>query len=836
MARQTHLRRDSVLHRPARSRKPQRANRRLVLHLERLEDRFLMNGDPAPLAAVSLATDIDAASPFVVADDIGLSPWTFSYEKTAPLEEISFLQIEELPDWLVAEADQRNSDLYGKKVTTPRLIYWNWQAFGLANIDIDAPLLFTTNDTTSGFSTTNTQVAGVDEADLVETDGEYLYVISQNELLILDARESGKLTLASRIQLTSRPTGMYLAGDRLTLITSGSNSQYAPNNLRNGFVISNSWGGYYRSSSATTEVKVLDVSDHTSPKLVQNTELDGRLVSSRMVDGELRIVLQQDARHWSNLLPGLQRYHVGYDESAKTDQYRYETRNEYLGRVYQGLENYSLPSYRTLSVDGEVLREQHLVTREELAEPIVARHASATTIATFDTLGNTAGPTATKTLFTRTAAEIYATQDSLYVFGASAISSYNETTIWKYDFDSTEHSIELSAKGHLNGRLLNQFSADEHEGYLRVVTTGRSWNSGQSLFVLQQVGKQLKTVGAVKNLAPGERLHSVRFTGNDAFVVTFRKVDPLFAIDLSDPSNPFVAGELKTPGYSDYLQPIDENYLLGIGRGADETIGLFQELQVSIFDVGDLSNPQLAHRYSFEGGRSTASIATGGRWAQGDGDHHAVSYFPSVEILAIPVYSADQRGGFRANIDNSPWLGAQESALQVFQIDVDTGFEPLATIKHDSQIMRSLRIGEQLVVVSSDQVTVHDLHDPNQTLAEIDLQIGSDEGLVELTTYFSPQALAAIQVLTSTSAEGLANRIAPSFLAPQKFSSKSEILASTVASKEKSLQATDFSLATLGIARNTEAASEIDSNTDPFAILKPEFQQALDEIFADSSS
>src|SRR5690606_27236384 len=119
-----------------------------------------------------------------------------------------------------------------------------------------------------------------------------------------------------------------------------------------------------------------------------------------------------------------------------------------------------------------------------------------------------------------------------------------------------------------------------------------------------------------------------------AYVVTYRKVDPLYVVDLSDPTEPVITGELKIPGYSDYLQPIDENHMLAIGRGANESTGLFQELQLSVFDVTDPNDPQLAHRHSFGGGRSTATIATGDEWTRGDGDHHAVSYFADAGILA----------------------------------------------------------------------------------------------------------------------------------------------------------------------------------------------------------
>jgi hypothetical protein len=283
--------------------------------------------------------------------------------------------------------------------------------------------------------------------------------------------------------------------------------------------------------------------------------------------------------------------------------------------------------------------------------------------------------------------------------------------------------------------LLNQFSVDEHDGYLRVVTQPDWSGTGHSVVVLEQAGRELRTVGRITGISPDEVLYSVRFVGECAFLVTFRRVDPLFVVDLSDPAQPELLGELHIPGYSDYLQPIDENHLLAIGRGADEATGLFQELQVSIFDVSNLADPQLVHRYSFGGGRSTATPATGDRWTLGDGDHHAVSYFPSEQILAMPIYSADGAVWWGNAADDSPLFEPGKGGLQVFRIDVDGGFRPLGIIEHDTLVERSVQIGDRLFAISSGTVSVHELNNPAAELGRIDLGPVSGAELVRLAMY-----------------------------------------------------------------------------------------------------
>jgi hypothetical protein len=352
---------------------------------------------------------------------------------------------------------------------------------------------------------------------------------------------------------------------------------------------------------------------------------------------------------------------------------------------------------------------------------------------TFDLDSDRLGPSAKASVLTDNASQVYATADAIYVFAqknnysAWGISGDGpKTGVWKFDISGQSGPIKLAAKGEFDGFLMDQFSADEYEGHLRVVSQTGSWsNSGENVIVLKQVGKRLNVVGSVSGIAPGETLHSVRFLGSSVFFVTFRQIDPLFAVDLSDPTNPEVMGELHIPGYSEYLQPIDATHLLAIGRDTQDWGSGITEpdsLQLSIFDVSDLSNPLLVNRYTFGGAYSTITPATGsGFLPSNDGDHHAVSYFADEHILALPIHTLNGYANWWWGTNTTPLFEENQGGLQVFRIDVDTGFVPIGLVEHDSLIERSVRIGDRLFAISGDTVSVHDLENPTTELGEINL-------------------------------------------------------------------------------------------------------------------
>lgn len=690
---------------------------RRVYRLERLEERWVFNST-SPIRPAN----VDAAEVAVP-----LSQSTQGQE-VAPQR---FASSAALRQWLEAAADERYGHLFGKK---SQFYAYPWETYFLDTTGILRTMAATATDfdgtPATAFSADNLQVEGVDEADLVETDGKYLYLISGDDLVIVKAGAGADLQVTARVKLDEAPTGMYLDGDRLVLLSSQMSPQ--PIDFSRGRIllvddVISYWGE--PSAKHVSKVTVLDVADRSAPALVQQLEIEGVVQNSRLVNGQLRLVVTNGFN-----LPHPERRWVGGE--GVEGHYQYESRGEYLSRVLDEIVA-GLPLVRDVAIDGSIAGESPLVLATDIYRPAGHELGVLTTVATVDVQRTVPGIASQVAIVTAHTPEVYGTTDSLYFFahsGAYFGKNASGTQIRKFDFDGATHAVHLAARGEVDGYLLNQFAADEHGDYLRVVT--RSWHDGQKLFVLRQYGAKLHIVGESEPLAPGEELHSVRFDGDRAFVVTFRKVDPLFVIDLSDPNQPSIKGELKIPGFSDYLQVIDEHHVLGIGRGADEAKGLFEELQISVFDVSKLSDPELSFRYSIGGGRSTASIATGDRWQEGDGDHLSVGYFPAEKILALPIFNA---GGTwwdaSSMIDNTPLFDPGEGGLALFRVDTTTGIQSRGILEHDTLIHRSLVVGSNLYALSPGTITVHDIDNPTQELGRLEIVADEQTDYTELVEY-----------------------------------------------------------------------------------------------------
>ncbi len=715
-----------------RQQSPSRHSRITRLHAEQLEARLLMTVDAAWQAGIEPgAADTSA----VISTPVNSVPAASSSASAQPFER--FESDEQLRAWLLEAAVAEWGHVFGKPIHSWHSLYRPW--FSLASIDgavAGLPLAGLSND----YSSTNVQVEGVDEADLVETDGEYIYLCSNRDLVIIKAGIGEQLQVVSRVQLENQPVGMYLDGNRLAIISSTFAAGSGFNGVFRVIDITDSVTSYNETKiePPTTTVTVLDITDRASPTLVQTIEMDGRLVTSRTVDGQLRLVLSNDinlpspiARETNSqsVVPRLPSYWLTIDDRVLPPaEYVYETQDEYLSRVEDDILKAIRPRVRQLDVHGNVVSETSLFDTGEFYRADSLFDRQVTTIATFDLKDVRSRPQSQASVIGGPV-EVYSSSDHLYLFSsAQQLMSLNgvstpKTNIWKFKFDVQVHDVQLIARGRIDGQLLNQFAADEHNGYLRVVTTSLAWNSGgHGVAVLQQNGPRLQVVGSRSGIAADEQLFSVRFVDDRVFFVTFRVVDPLFAVDLSDPENPQLLGELHVTGYSDYLQPIDENTLLAIGRDADERTGLFQNLQISVFDVSNMSEPQLRHRHAFEGGRSTETPATGNRWLRGDGDHHAVSYFPAEQILALPVFFDGTLGSESAS-----------GGLQLFRIDPLNGFVPLGVIEHESRVVRSVRIDDRLYAISSGMVSVHQLENPELKLGMVDFSSESERHTVELT-------------------------------------------------------------------------------------------------------
>jgi len=652
-----------------------------------------------------------------------------------------FESAEELETYLVTDALERYAGLFGQ----PAYSWWPWYGGYWRNdfLTLDGGPVPAAEP---GHSETNTQVAGVDEGDIVETDGNFLYVLSGQELVIMDAWPMEELGVASRVSFDGQPFAEYLNGNRLTVLS----HEYIPYDV--GPIDPIILGGpvgfapvgmpYYYPNQPVVTVSVFDVTDRDAPELVTETDVDGSYVDSRAIGNLVYLVLRDDfflpaperilvpgdpaigidggiSGGTSDLDAGLVAPDIGY--LLPGEQYVYETEEQYITRIEGQVLDLALPQYTGYDTAGEPVESGLLSEATDVYHPLRPEHVNLISVAVFDTAADDPGPVSATSVPTDYASEIYVSLGSLYLLQTGWWGS-PETSIVKFDLDGTD--VNLAATGVVPGRVLNQFSADEYDygdefgTCFRIATTDgwASWDgrrvSANNVYVLQQDGEALKIIGSLQeDLAPGEQIYSARFTGDRAFVVTFRRVDPLFAIDLSNPVAPVVTGELKVPGFSNYLHAVGPDFLIGLGRGADEITGLFQDPQVSLFYVGS-GDPELVDRFTIETGR-----------AGGLGifdDHHAISYFGEHHILAIsvPAYGHDD------------WLSRYRyrNDLWVFKIDTGTGGDDgniagdvqlLGRIAHDTSVRRSVQIDDLLYSISDNVVTVHDIFDPQETIAKL---------------------------------------------------------------------------------------------------------------------
>ncbi len=307
--------------------------------------------------------------------------------------------------------------------------------------------------------------------------------------------------------------------------------------------------------------------------------------------------------------------------------------------------------------------------------------------------------------------------------------STETTTVFRF---SLGESVTYHGKFEAPGRILNQFSMDENSNSFRIATTKGFQKQTNNVYIFDL--NSLQRTGALEGLAPGEQIYAVRFLGDRAYMVTFRTVDPLFVLDLADPSNPRVLGELKIPGYSAYLHPYDEPRIIGIGKEAIDQgdFAITTGLKMALFDVSDVANPKQLHGIQI-GDRGTESEVLY--------DHKAFLFDKAKSLLAIPITVSKIP-------DNSPesWSQPVSQGLHVFRLTAENGFEPLGQITHlepvpigdelvtgDSfvwyqqnyHVRRSLFIGDVLYAVSNGKITANQLPGLEQ-LATLEFKEASD--------------------------------------------------------------------------------------------------------------
>lgn len=636
-----------------------------------------------------------------------------------------YLTDAELRDYLLTLAWQRYGSLFGQTVPQYDYVY-KWLDGALVPVALPS-------DRGGDTSDTNTQVDGVDEADFVETDGDYIYIARNGALNILavgshpgaDPQLGAGSPLASQTPLSGYVVGQFLSGDRLTVITQSGGGWYGP-------MVRMAYGPWWDWNPQTT-VTVFDVTDRSAPVIAGQTVFDGSYRDARAVDGMVYLVLDRNLSLPQPLyteVSGKPAPVTGDGYGPDVIGYRtYETWDAYVARVGDQITTLSLPHAYAIEADGTLVDVGVIAGGGDIVRPRSNDQQSLVTIVSVDSVNTSMGSgfaSGVASLVGSSGTTVYMTPAALYL--ATAQDQYSDTsssTDTRIDrFDVTGADIVWQATGIVPGTLINQFAMDEQNGYLRVAThtwssqwAGGTWATvnDSGVHVLDTAGSTLDVVGSVTGLAPGEQLYAVRFAGDTAYLVTFLRTDPLFAVDLSDPAAPQVQGELVIPGFSNYLQAVGDGLLLGIGQEREP--GTWNtRMHVSLFDVSDGADLTLIERQFLDEAAQWSS-------SEAQFDHHALLYCAQDGVLVVPLtasgYDPDT-GSYR-----------YDQSLQVLRVDAG-GVELLGRIDADGPVLRTVRIGDVLYAIGEDEVTAYSLTDFSE-IGRTALGAGTPPGPVPLT-------------------------------------------------------------------------------------------------------
>ena len=539
-------------------------------------------------------------------------------------------------------------------------------------------------DSAEEYSDTNVQVEGVDEADFVKTDGNLLYTISGNDLVIVDAWPPEQMHETGRMHMVGTPYAFYRYDSKLVVLSRSNRSAL----LSEADAESHADEPYYYNWRPVTLLTIIDAEDPYAPKLVEHQAYDGYMMSTRRIGAHVYLV-QQNYLYEVNA--GLSYWpDVEYGSSvAKINNAFEKLADDNLAHLNSLDLSDFMPLRYELNTDGTLNTGSATVMTscEAIYQPTTFSGYGHVTVVTVD-LDDKSAPYGASVLGNW--GTVYASLGALYV--ASTNWSYwwwwedsddkpmVTSHLHKFVLNKDTGRADYTASGTVPGYALNQFSLDEFDGHLRIATTDPDWwwwgneeNLSESyVTVLEESNGLLQPVGQVSGLGMGERIYSVRFIKDKGYVVTFRQVDPLYVLDLSEPDYPRVTGELKIPGFSSYMHPISDEHLLTVGRDATEE-GQILGLAFQIFDVSDPADPkQIA--------KTTLGESDGWNswmWSDALWDHHAFVYFGSRKLLAIPV-----AGWTYDDSEGGSWYGKFHSELQLFKVGIEEGVKPIGAVSH----------------------------------------------------------------------------------------------------------------------------------------------------------
>lgn len=596
------------------------------------------------------------------------------------------------------------------------------------------------------YSTTNVQVAGVDEPDFVKNDGKYIYLISGDTLTIVDAYPAASAAILSKTVLDDTPRDIFVSGNRLVLLTTGSPSRDSGDGPDSALLMKSM--PYYGGYSSATHAVFYDISDRKMPKVTKDYEIDGDYIDARLIGSNLYLVTREQVYSYRDeeirvpcvrenakcvVTPDV--YY--FDNPERSYAFTTITSFDTTSATEKDAKTYLVGSGNIMYVSQDAMyisyQKYHSIYRRGMVEPAIAISGGGT-----GSSGSSSGVTSSVLW-----EDFNQMSDAEKQRVIADMKAQEEEKIKKKEIDQSttaihkiaidNGAIRYSARGEVPGYLKNQFAMDEYNNNLRVATTSNVYTTRGSyeynnVFVLDS---GMKTIGELTHIAEQETIYSTRFMGDRLYMVTFKRIDPFFVIDLSTPTKPKILGKLKIPGYSDYLHPYDKDYIIGVGKetGTNEWGGVStQGIKLALFDVRDVENPKQVGKVEIGDAGSDSAVLS---------DHKAFLFDKEKNLLVIPARVVRQDTSGMEKIGRTQpqvWYGAY-----VFGVDPASGFVLRGTVEHGTQgesyywygnskneVKRSLYIGDTLYTLSTAKILANPLDDISRTVVTITLDSRED--------------------------------------------------------------------------------------------------------------
>lgn len=618
----------------------------------------------------------------------------------------------------------------------------SFQSIGteVATEDFSTLVKSTISEVARDYSQTNNQVDNVDEADYIKNDDKYIYTIVQDKLVIVDAYPANNANIVSETKIEGMPQNIFLNDDRIAIIST---------NYENVYSIAEFDFMPRKRQESQTIVYVYDISNREEPKLIKDYSMTGNYYDARMIDDYIYFIAKENIYYSGGPvpLPGVRQNNilinnpeVYYFDNPENnyvfhtigafnifeDRQKFEAKTFMLGYsnnlyvsenniyiTYQ--KNYASSFYQYQKVDIFFnvivpLLPEKVALEVKKVEDSLEYNSMDSYVEAWDKISILLENMYNYMKEEEKKALVEEIEKAVSEFKTKIEDERSLSIIHKLGIKRDE--ITYKARGEVKGYLLNQFSLDENEDdILRVATTTNFFTDGKhvqynNVYILD---KDLSTIGKLEKLAPDEKIYSTRFMGDKLYMVTFKQVDPLFTIDLSDDNNPKIIGQLKVPGFSSYLHPYDETHLIGIGQDTyEDNNGNIRTkgIKLSLFDVSDFENPKEV---------DTVIIGDSGSYSEVLNDHKALLFNKDKNLLVLPVrevdekYKTDENGYFR----NKVWNGAYAFTI------TSHGFKERGKISHfenednywdySSNVRRSLFMDDNLYTISNKLIKINDL-------------------------------------------------------------------------------------------------------------------------------